>query len=288
MVARAKHDYAGPGASAIYDRYFEVSHGVPHLRTHVPQGLATWPRWNRADDLLLITAYSSRGEHACLIAIDARIGEHIGTAKLRASHVGGIAVFAQLGWAFVSSAHKRKVRRYALEDLAKAIRQSDYVRQAGSDNVFGSSFLAAESDTSTLWAGRFDADESAAMRAYEVRDSGALSARAGVWQVPKATQGLVVTKGMFVYSCSWGRRNRSRIYLVRRGEGSSSLEKAHKRTFRAPSMSEGMTLSDHELYVVYESGAHEYRKGERKPRNIIDRLHRAPLSELERLCREKT
>lgn len=285
MAQRVKHDYPGPGASVTYDRCFDVSHVVPHLQTHVPQGLATWPKWNGRADLLLITAYSPRDDHAYVIGLDAQTGERVGTAKLRASHVGGIAVFAELGWAYVSSAHKRKVRRYALDELGEAIRNSTYVRQAGSDNVFGASFLAGQSDTQTLWAGRFDADERSAMRAYEVSENGSLRARDGTWQVPKATQGLVVTEDMFVFSCSWGRRNRSRIYLVRRAEGSNTLDKARMRMFRAPSMSEGMTLSERDLYVVYESGAREYRKGEHKPLNVIGRMHRARVDALEQLSR---
>jgi hypothetical protein len=283
MAQSVKHDYPGPSASKIYDARFEGSHVVPHLKTHVPQGLATWPKWNGRDDLLLLTAYSPRGKRAYVVGLDAVTGKRVGSARVAASHVGGIAVFAELGWAYMSSAHKRRLRRYALADLARGIRESGLVRQHGSDlRVFGASFLASQDDT--LWAGRFDAEAPGFMRAYTVREDGTLSVRDGMWKVPMQTQGLVATKDMFVYSCSWGRGNRSRIYLVRRGKGARNIAIARKRMFRAPSMSEGMTLVGRDVFVLYESGARAYRKGSKKPRNIIGRLHKARYAALERLC----
>ncbi|WP_280408846.1 hypothetical protein, partial [Nocardia brasiliensis] len=58
--------YPRPGRSVLflgrYDEHFAGSHTVPDLDTHVPQGLATWSRWNGTDDLLLITAYAPKSQ----------------------------------------------------------------------------------------------------------------------------------------------------------------------------------------------------------------------------------
>jgi hypothetical protein len=82
-----------------------------------------------------------------------------------------------------------------------------------------------------LWAGRFDADASDFMHCYDVGKDGSLRERDGVWQVPRATQGLAVTADMFIYSNSYGRNKRSRIYLVRRGDASADLDEARFASF---------------------------------------------------------
>jgi hypothetical protein len=276
------HDYPGPRASKTYDVHFVPSHPVPHLKSHVPQGLATWPRWNGTDDLLVIASYSPDDhDHAYLIGVDARSGRHVGTAKVAASHAGGVAIFESLGWAYLSSGDKYRVRKYPLDRLKQAITDSVFIKQKGPDiEVFGASFLSSHSPSGTLWAGRFDADARSFMHCYQVGDNGALRRCDGVWQVPRATQGLVVTEDMFIYSSSYGRNTRGRMYLVRRGDGPADLDESRVISFFAPSMSEGMTLCGAHVYVVFESGASEYRNDRDKPRNIIGRLHRAALSSL--------
>jgi hypothetical protein len=122
------------------------------------------------------------------------------------------------------------------------------------------------------------------MHSYEVAKDGSLAVRDGIWQVPRQTQGLAVTDDLFIYSCSYGRNNRSRLYVVRRGKGSTDLDEARLASFLAPSMSEGVTVCGNHVYVVYESGARAYNTGPDKPRNSIGRLHRAALEALGRLC----
>jgi hypothetical protein len=287
MARRKEHDYPGPRASKTYDARFEPSYAVPHLASHVPQGLATWGNWNGADDdLLLVTSYAPIGARKAYISgLDARTGKHVGTAKVKASHVGGIAIFPDLGWAYLSSGHKYRVRKYSLERLRQAIERSRFVEQEGPDlEVFGASFLASHVPSKTLWAGRFDSEATDFMHCYEVRADGSLKPRDGIWQVPRATQGLAVTRGLFIFSSSYGRNKRSRICVVRRGKGSTDLKRARLARFRAPSMSEGMTVCGDDVYLVYESGARAYKADRDKPRNIIGRLHKAPLSSLRALC----
>lgn len=279
--------YDGPSASDRYDGLFAKGHAVPHLDTHVPQGMATWSNWRGDEDLLLITSYAPGSTaNALIIALDAGTGKRVGTAEVNASHVGGIAVFERQGWAFVSDEEAGKVRRYPLERLRQAVESSSHLAETEpAQPVYGASFLTSHGPTDTLWAGRFSSTGRERMRSYTVAGDGTVAPRDGTFEVPRKTQGVVVTDDLFVYSTSFGRPNRSNIYVVQRGEGSSDLDTARLFCFRAPSMAEGMAVHGADVHLVYESGAAYYAQDAEQPINIIKELHQAPLAELARLPR---
>jgi hypothetical protein len=275
-------DYPGPQASARYDRLFSRSHPVPHLRTRIPQGMATWSNWKGDQDLLLITSYAPGAgdepfhptEHAYVIALDARTGRHVGTAETSPSHVGGIAVFEEQGWAFVSDAEGGKVRRFPLDRLREAITRSEFVQDtAPKQEVAASSFLTSHGPTDTLWAGRFDADAPASMSSYVVARDGTLTPGFSTVEVPPGTQGVVVTEDAFVFSSSYGRNNTSTVTVLDRGGGDASC-------FAAPSMAEAPAVYGDDVYLVYESGASHYADAADAPDNVVAHLHRAPLRSL--------
>jgi hypothetical protein len=288
--------YPGKAAGDVYDNRFKESHGIPSLPEHVPQGLATWSNWPygaSGGDLLLITSYDPEQRYALINGVDAKTGKLMGTAKIAYSHVGGIAVFEKLGWAFVSDEESGKVRRYSLKKLADAISTSDKKildSELPDQDVISSSFLTSHGPTSTLWAGDFKDTAKGGrphMRAFKVDENGNLKREGGTWEVPIKTQGAVVTKDFFIYSTSLGRRNRGNLYVVRRGKGEADLDAARLFCFRSPSMSEGIAVYGDDLYVAYESGAAEYNPPGAPPsdqaRNKIANLHRAPLASLEEL-----
>ncbi|MBL1074623.1 hypothetical protein JK358_09460 [Nocardia sp. 2] len=280
--------YGGPRASDVYDNRFRGSHAVPHLSTHVPQGTATWSNWKGEDDLILIASYvPDSKDNSIISALDARSGELVGTAEIDNAHVGGIAVFEEQGWMFVAGAEAKTLRKYPLDRLRQAIENSSHIAQEGGDIEVagGSSFLTSHGPSDTLWTGSFESDRRGVMYSYRVGENGDLSGREGPWQVPTKTQGLVVTDDLFIYSTSFTRPNRSNIYVVRRGEGSTDLDKARLRCVRAPSMSEGLTVFGDDVYLAFESGAAYYRSDpDNQPRNIIEHLHRVPLAELDELA----
>ncbi|MCL4852225.1 MAG: hypothetical protein KJZ78_12695 [Bryobacteraceae bacterium] len=291
--------YPGKAAGDVYDNRFKESHRIPFLPEHVPQGLAAWSNWPHGsgeDDLLLITSYDPAERYSLIIGIDAKTGKRIGAAKIAYSHVGGIAIFEKLGWAFVSDEEPRKVRKYSLKKLADAISTSDKKildSEPPDQSVIGASFLTSHGPTNTLWAGNFKQSAKGGrprMKAYKVDKNGQLTPENGSWEVPIKTQGVVVTKDFLIYSTSFGRNNRSNLYVVRRGKGETNLDNARLFCFRSPSMSEGIAVYGDNLYVLYESGARIYNPpiapGNPKPdvpRNKISNLHRAPLSSLEEL-----
>ena len=85
-----------------------------------------------------------------------------------------------------------------------------------------------------------------------------------------------MTANHFFFSTSHKEDKRSNIYVVRRGY---SLDSSGTSCFRAPTMSQGATLYNGKLFVLYESAAHKYTSGER-PTNVIKRLHKADFSNL--------
>ena len=276
--------YPGPSASATYDTFFARSHHIPNLDTYIPQGTATWSNWDGdGQDLILITGYHKPDNPDSLIsAIDAKTGRYVGSAFIDHSHVGGIAIFEKKGWAYVSGSADLAVRKYSLADLKAAIKaptnQGKKVTPKGKDQiVYGNSFLTSHGPSNTLWAGKFNDFIRDYMRSYTVADNGDLTERPGTWQVPTKTQGLVVTEDLFIYSTSLGRDNPSNIYVVRRGDGSSDLDTARLYCFRAPTMSEGLTVYGKDLYAAFESGAYYYNQGSDKPRNVIRNLHKTRL-----------
>ena len=224
----------------------------------------------------------------------------MGAARIAYSHAGGIAIFEKLGWAFVSDEQDGKVRKYSLKKLADAISISDkkILESEGKDQqVIGSSFLTSHGPTNTLWAGQFKKSAKGGrphMKSYAVDKNGQLTPQVGVWEVPTKTQGMVVTKDVFVFSTSLGRNKRSNLYVVRRGEDEFDLDDARLFCFRSPSMSEGIAVYGDGMYVAYESGARKYNPPKStgpgghltrpdRPRNIITSLHRAPLASLKEL-----
>lgn len=285
-TASGKDFYDGPPASDTYDvDRFTDSWRVPDLRTHIPQGMATWSNWDGDDDLILIASYKDDKTESRINAIDAETGQHVGFADIEEySHVGGIAVFEKQGWAYISGPRDGTVRKYSLATLKDAIKSFGKIEPEGEDQiVHGSSFLTSHGPSNTLWAGRFNEFTRDTMHAYVVADNGDLGPAVGGWEVPTKTQGLVVTADLFIYSTSHGRNNRSNLYVVRRGDGAASLDTARLRCFRAPSMSEGLTVYGNDVYVAYESGASYYSQDSDRPDNVIADLHKAALSKLESL-----
>lgn len=274
--------YDGPSASYLYDGLFEKTHSrVPagELDERIPQGLTTWKNWDQAGhDLLLVGTYDKEGEQSRLVGIDPDSGKNVGTVAIDKTHAGGLAVVKN--WLFVQDSGKQ-IRKYKLSDLRYALQHpgAELKKDGAASEVYAASFLSDYGDS--LWAGGFNQHGRDKMYRYQVNDDGSLTEKQS-WEVPIKMQGLLVTPEYFVYSTSFGRTNRSNIYVTDRDE--HDLDKAALSCFRAPSMSEGLTEHEGDAYLVFESAASFYRgdEGERA-RNVIPDLHKAPLSGLVQL-----
>ncbi|RKT84419.1 hypothetical protein SAMN05421805_103350 [Saccharopolyspora antimicrobica] len=266
--------YPGPSASHVYDKAFGKGPAVPELGSSTPQGLATWTGWDGAGkDLLLVTSYGKSGKDALIIGIDPKTGAHVGTVAIAESHVGGIAV--SKGWAFVQgrpSGSTPTIRKYKLTELRDAMKKSGtpYLKQTGeAQKVTAASFLTA--DGGTLYAGKFSETGRGTMQSYQVGDDGSLTEQK-TYEVPMKTQGLMVTKDHFVYSTSYGRTNRSNLYVV--DKGATDIDIPSTECYRAPSMTEGIAQYGDQAFLLFESGSYQYPDA----RNVIKNLHKGTVS----------
>lgn len=277
-----KDFYDGPSASKKYDARFSNSAPVGRLNTHTPQGAGTWWNWDGAKDLILVTSYR-KGANALIMGIDPATNKTVGVVAIAESHVGGITT--SNGWAFVqgsNSGSSHTIRKYRLSALKAAMKApgTPYLKQVGTARkVYGASFLTSYGGY--VWSGKFNSSGRDKMYQYKINSNGSLTTISGAWEVPTKTQGLMVTGSHFVFSTSYGRTNRSNLYVVRRGQ--RDLDKATLSCFRAPSMSEGITEYGGRAYLAFESGSHLYRSDSRTL-NVITRLHKAPLSSLTSLA----
>jgi hypothetical protein len=267
--------YDGPSASKKYDARFSNSASIPSLSTYTPQGAGTWYNWDGSGkNLLLVTSYRA-GADSEIYGIDPSTGSTVGVVAIAESHVGGITV--SKGWAFVAG-QGSSIRKYSLTALRDAMKAAGtpYLTQVGTArDVAGSSFLGSYGDS--LVAGTFNDTGRGTMYEYKIADDGTLTTLPGAWEIPTKTQGLTVTANHFIYSTSYGRGNRSNIYVVKRGQ--KDLDAAALSCFRAPSMAEGITEYSGTAYLVYESGSYLY-SGDPATLNVIPRLHKASVSSL--------
>jgi len=224
--------------------------------------------------LLLVAAYRD-GADSEIYGIDPSTGSTVGVVAIAESHVGGITV--SKGWAFVAG-QGSSIRKYRLTELRDALKAAGtpYLAQVGTArDVAGSSFIGSYGDS--LFAGTFNDTGRGTMYEYKIADDGTLTTQSGAWEIPTKTQGLTVTANHFIYSTSYGRGNRSNIYVVKRGQ--KDLDAAALSCFRAPSMTEGITEYNGTAYLVYESGSYLYAS-DPATLNVISRMHKATISSL--------
>ncbi|TCO13902.1 hypothetical protein EV652_12563 [Kribbella steppae] len=267
--------YDGPSASYKYDARFSNSASIPNLSTHTPQGAGTWYNWDGSGKNLLLVASYRTGADSQIYGIDPSTGSTVGVVAIAESHVGGITV--SQGWAFVSG-QGSSIRKYSLTALRDAMKAAGtpYLTQVGTArDVAASSFIGSYG--ASLFSGSFNETGRGVMYEYKIAADGTLTTVAGAWEVPTKTQGLTVTANHFIYSTSYGRTNRSNLYVVKRGQ--KDLDAAALSCFRAPSMTEGITEYNGTAYLVYESASHLYGS-DPATLNVIPRLHKASISSL--------
>lgn len=268
--------YPGPSAGYRYDGKFSAglapaSQAV--LDRFVPQGLATWSNWDSAGrHLLVYSAYSADGTQAILQGVNPATGARTQLAYLPVSHVGGVA-FSN-GYAWVAGGGE--LSRYSLAALRGAFKatSSASIKPGYTRSVYGSSFVGSHGGH--LYAGRFNETARDVMHRYRVEPDGTLTQLAGSIQVPMKTQGVAITASHYFFSASYGETYRSTVYVLRRGY---NLDSTRAACFSAPTMSEGATVHNGRLHVVFESGAGKYVAGS-DPSNVVKHLHSAPLSSL--------
>lgn len=285
--AKPARFYHGPSASPTYDAQFRRSFPIPHLDTHVPQGLTTWRNWDgKGATLLVVGYYRGKGadtEQSLLAAVDPQTGRHYGTARVLPSHLGGLAVLGEFLFAQDSGAKgPDNVRRYRLSSLAQAFAESHRTgerpfvgmlkdRQA----IYGADFMTVHEGR--LWAGPYT--ESASDRMYEYRadSKGKLVATGGGWPIPPRTQGALVTDRTFVFN-TFNHHQPGVLVVTERSRSVSRRAVC----FAAPARGEGMSRVGDRALVVYEGAAYRFPTSV----NRVSDFHEASLRSLERLLQD--
>ncbi len=283
--------YGEPSASKTYDsRFTQLGSGAgseyPELDLeHTPQGLAYWKDWDPeghpGEDLLLVTSYFEAkvdppAKGAWIYGMDAATGEHVGTARIAPSHVGGIAVYQR--WAYVSAEGSAAVNRFDLGKLRDDLNgeeEDPELKPEGTHDVAAAAFLTT--DGSILYAGPYEGvnDDDPFLRSYAIQDDGSLEdLGARRFLVPRRTQGMAIANGKFIYSTSpyFGDQKLSYIFEV---PERTDFDPAAATCYRAPSMSEEIVTHDDKLYLAFESGSARFPIDENAdpPDNRIRHIH---------------
>jgi hypothetical protein len=254
------------------DKTVDVSNDKPVFEKYVPQGLTAWKAYyGPGKDLLVFTAHSEGDEtsnRAVVQGLDPRTGELTRRVEIGFGHAGGIAIWRD--WMYVSGSDNT-VRRYNLDNLRSHFKGEATDAMEGTEirNISAASFL--DIADGVLYAGRFNENEHDYMYEYAISPAdgsltpippGSPPLRI---MVPKKTQGLLVLPNYYVFSTSYGRDKRSNIYVVKRGyqdleelDLSKGKDSRDLQCFRAPTMSEGLTLSNDKIYLLFESGASHF------------------------------
>ncbi|MGQ0843688.1 MAG: hypothetical protein ACT4QF_06095 [Sporichthyaceae bacterium] len=279
--------YPGPAASPRYESMFSDGFALPHLSTHVPQGVTTWSKWNaKGQTLLVVSMYrkvEDRQYNSYLVGIDPTTGRHVGTVEVAAGHLGGIAIAGK--FLFGQHADKKAptrepVRRYrlsklkdAFESAAKTGKRPYLGRESGLQTITGAGFMQAHGGE--IWAGHYNHHSVDMVYRYKVDSAGKLSRNGAGYEAPARTQGLLVDSDRLVFNVSNGSRQ-GRIVVTDRKR---DLDDATVKCFVAPSMGENMARIGDRVFVLYEGGSYRYPSAV----NRVTRLHEASLTSLRHL-----
>jgi hypothetical protein len=274
------HAYQGLSVSALYDNLFRPGPAMPYLRNYIPQSLATWHDWDgRGNDLLLLGEYREH-EDSYLVGIDPDSGNVLGTVRVAASHLGGMAFLGS--WLFTGDnpwphPGSPTVTRYRVERLRAAMHTAidngdhPYLRSDGPrQDIHATDFMT--SDGHSMYTGNHGNPVDGVMYRYRLTDGGRLKEVEGPWAVPPRAQGMVITPDRFIFSSDNG-SGRGWLTVVDRARPSHVVS-----CIWVPSMPEDIERYDGRLVMAFESGTAQYAHDH--PTNRITRLHIAPLTPL--------
>lgn len=281
---RAK--YNGKSVSRLYDKVFRPGPEMPHLDGWVPQGLAVWRDWDGKGNTLVLLGMYRPGAKSYIVGIDPRTGRHVGTVRVKASHLGALGVTGR--WLIAQDAmdagEPPAVRRYTLSKLRGKMKRSTatstkpfMAAHGKTQRVHGASYMFVEGDS--LWIGRYARSINPKMYRYKVSRSGLIEQVEGPWRVPRRTQGVAVTQDHFIFTSSLGGK-RGRMIVVRRA--------APQRIGNAvaclwtPSLPQNVAVYRGRMLTAFESGATRFNN--RTTRNKISHLHVGQIESLIRIA----
>lgn len=273
--SRRKARYNGRSVSRLYDQVFRPGPEIPHLSGWVPQGLTVWRNWDGKGNTLVLLGMYREGAKSFIVGINPATGRHVGTVRIKASHLGALGVTGKwlIAQDTIAPGVPPAVRRYTLEKLRAKMRRSaitstkPFMAAHGKpQRVDGASYMFVEG--SSLWIGRYARSSHPKMYRYTVTGDGTIKQVDGPWPVPLRTQGVMVTEDHFVFTSSLGGK-RGRMIVVRRAE--PKRMKGPVACLWTPSLPQNMTVYRGRMLTAFESGATRFNN--RRTRNKITHLH---------------
>ncbi|MBG9793255.1 hypothetical protein ABD76_12445 [Paenibacillus dendritiformis] len=241
----------------------------------VPQGLAIVPGKN----WVVVSHYSGKSSsQASAISItDTKTKKRIKTLYLYESakkkhtgHVGGVAASAKYLWI----ASGRSVYQIPMSTISS---KKDYSNVVMKKFALGHKASYASYADGVLWVGEYmDGQDigkgmckpgpKGKARGYKLNGKGQLPSNpkaSYTWTTPDRVQGMALTKNRVFYSQSCGRNNDSTLLVYTRGASGKKVG-----SLKMPPMSEGISLTGNNLYVLFESGARKYANGKYPLKNM--------------------
>lgn len=283
--SRRKARYNGRSVSRLYDQVFRPGPEIPHLSGWIPQGLTVWRNWDGKGNTLVLLGMYREGAKSFIVGINPATGRHVGTVRIKASHLGALGVSGKwlIAQDTIAPGVPPAVRRYTLEKLRAKMRRSaatstkPFMAARGKpQRVDGASYMFVEGGS--LWIGRYARSARPKMYRYTVADDGRIREVDGPWRVPLRTQGVMVTEDHFVFTSSLGGK-RGRMIVVRRAE--PDRMKGPVACLWTPSLPQNMTVYRGRMLTAFESGATRFNN--RTTRNKITHLHVGRIDSLIRI-----
>ena len=286
----------------------EKSYLIPALKeTMIPQGMDIW----RERGWLMISGYFPSAEisaSSVIVAVDMATGAYVGEYYItntdgtpHTSHAGGVAITER----DMYIANGSTLFRIPLTEFLGAgqcgnvtiadsftvpVRASFCNYSEGylwvGDFQYGSSYPTDEYRHMTnrdgkmyyAWTVGYEVDLSTAngIKAEAMVD-GSYATPDIIFSMTEKIQGFALTEKTVALSQSYGRSNRSKIYLYENPMGSEAHQlvelngksvplyfldgKTPSKSIVAPPMTEGLAVMESQLYILFESGADKYANG---------------------------
>lgn len=286
----------------------EKSYLIPALKeTMIPQGMDIW----RERGWLMISGYFPSTEisaSSVIVAVDMATGAYVGEYYItntdgtpHTSHAGGVAITER----DMYIANGSTLFRIPLNEFLNAgqcgnvtIADSFYVPVRASfcnysegylwvgDFQYGTSYPTDEYRHMTnrdgkmyyAWTVGYEVDLSTAngIKAEAMVD-GSYATPDIIFSMTEKIQGFAITEKTVALSQSYGRNNKSKIYLYENPMGTEAHQqvelngksvplyfldsKTPSKSIVTPPMTEGLAAMDGKLYILFESGADKYANG---------------------------
>ena len=245
-----------------YNKFFNNLQGsfiIPGLKTRMcPQGLC------ETEDYILITAYDlTQKNNSCIYIIDKNSGKHLKTLWIgdNTTHVGGIT-YDGSKYLYIANGFESSISKIELDCIIRLDNDEyiycDIINIANDKggNV-RASFCSYDSKRDMIWIGVFNSIIGSNAYGYSINNSNNKAELKHVMEIPSFSQGMCFDNEYIYFSVSLGGFLPSKIYKCKYMSNKANIIDS----FTAPPGSENICINNGNMYILFESAAHQYYKG---------------------------